>query len=47
MWITTETDLTIQILPYGEEDYHEWDNMCGCCPKVSLNDEGKIAPFVF
>lgn len=42
MWVTSEGEDDIQVLPVGEEDYHRWDNMCSCCPRVNLSEEGKM-----
>lgn len=42
MWVTLECETDIQILPEGEETYHSWDNSCGCCPRVSLNEYGQM-----
>lgn len=42
MWITLECETDIQILPQGEETFHSWDNSCNCCPRVSLDDVGRL-----
>ena len=42
MWATLECETDIQILPVGEETFHTWDGSCSCCPKINLNDVGKM-----
>lgn len=42
MWISIECDTDWQILPEGEETYHDWDSSCECCPRVTLDDMGKM-----
>jgi hypothetical protein len=41
-WNRLECETDIQVLPFGEETYHSWDNHCECAPRVRLSKDGKL-----
>lgn len=45
MWTSLECDTDIQVLPVGEEPFHNWDSECRCCPRVSIGETGKLVMF--